>query len=164
MWAKSQDNVHKPIFLKRKESRSGSHRGPSAYQHSALPLGHTGSHYRQEAILTYIHTEGQWTQKQVALSAEPVPKAGTITKFLVNRPARADQRPVVLGPRPIQLPGYTAGHSWTQVPGDGSACLPAAYNPFPPMPASVMRARAASNSVNYSFLELKRFSLTAYDG
>ena len=33
----------KPQFLKRKESRSGSNRGPSAYLPSALPLGHTGS-------------------------------------------------------------------------------------------------------------------------
>ena len=41
--AKSQDSVHKPQFLKRKESRSGSNQGPSAYQPSALPLGHTGS-------------------------------------------------------------------------------------------------------------------------
>ena len=30
-------------FFKRKESRSGSNRGPSAYQPSALPLSHTGS-------------------------------------------------------------------------------------------------------------------------
>ena len=43
VWAKSQNNVHKPNFLKRKESRSGSNRGPSAYPPSALPLGHTGS-------------------------------------------------------------------------------------------------------------------------
>ena len=42
VWAKSQDSVHEPQFLKRKESRSGSNRGPSIYQHSALPLGHTG--------------------------------------------------------------------------------------------------------------------------
>ena len=41
--AKSQDSVHKPHFLKRKESRNGSHRGPSAYQPSASPLGHIGS-------------------------------------------------------------------------------------------------------------------------
>ena len=39
--AKSQDSVHKPQFLKRKESLSGFHWDPSAYQHSALPLGHT---------------------------------------------------------------------------------------------------------------------------
>ena len=38
VWAKSQDSVHN---LKIKESRSGSNRGPSAYQLSALPLGHT---------------------------------------------------------------------------------------------------------------------------
>ena len=43
VWAESQDSVRKPQFLKRKESRSGSNRGPSAYQPSALPLGHTGS-------------------------------------------------------------------------------------------------------------------------
>ena len=43
VWAKSQDSVHKPQFLKRKESRSGSKRRPSAYQPSALPLGHTES-------------------------------------------------------------------------------------------------------------------------
>ena len=43
VWAKSQDSVHKPQFLKRKESRSGSNRGPSVYQPSALPLGHTDS-------------------------------------------------------------------------------------------------------------------------
>ena len=42
VWAKSEDSVHKPQLLKRKESRSGSNRGPSAYQPSALPLGHTG--------------------------------------------------------------------------------------------------------------------------
>ena len=38
VWAKSQDSVHKP-----QESRSGSNQGPSAYQPSALLLGHTGS-------------------------------------------------------------------------------------------------------------------------
>ena len=43
VWAKSQDSVHKPLFLKRKDSRSGSNRSPSAYQPSALPPGHTGS-------------------------------------------------------------------------------------------------------------------------
>ena len=42
VWAKSQDSVHKPQFMKRKESRSGSNRGPSAYQPSALSLGHIG--------------------------------------------------------------------------------------------------------------------------
>ena len=42
VWAKSQDSVHEPQLLKTKESRSGSNRGPSAYQPTALPLGHTG--------------------------------------------------------------------------------------------------------------------------
>ena len=35
VWAKSHDIVHKPHFLKRKESRRESNRSPS------LPLGHT---------------------------------------------------------------------------------------------------------------------------
>ena len=43
VWAKSQDGVRKPHILKRKESRSGSNRGRSAYQPSALPLSHTGA-------------------------------------------------------------------------------------------------------------------------
>ena len=47
VWAKSQDSVHKPHFLKRKQSRSGSNRGPSAYQPSALPLGHTCSQLKR---------------------------------------------------------------------------------------------------------------------
>ena len=48
VWAKSQDSMHKPQFLKTKESRNGSNRGPSAYQPSALPLGHTGSQKEEE--------------------------------------------------------------------------------------------------------------------
>ena len=40
VWANSKDNVHQPHFLKKKESRSESNRGPPAYQPSALPLGH----------------------------------------------------------------------------------------------------------------------------
>ena len=43
VWAKSQDSVHKPQFLKRTESRSGSNQGPFASQPSALRLGHTRS-------------------------------------------------------------------------------------------------------------------------
>ena len=43
VWAKSQDSAHELQLLKRKESRNGSNRSPSAYQQSALPLGHTGS-------------------------------------------------------------------------------------------------------------------------
>ena len=48
VWAKSQDSVHKPQFLKRRERRAEAdpNQGPSAYQPSALPLGHTGSHGR----------------------------------------------------------------------------------------------------------------------
>ena len=40
--------VTKPQFLKTKESRSGSNRGLSAYQPTALPLGHTGSQTDRE--------------------------------------------------------------------------------------------------------------------
>ena len=41
--AKSRDSVHKPQILKRKESRSGSTPGPSAYQPGSLFLGQIGS-------------------------------------------------------------------------------------------------------------------------
>ena len=54
-WAKSQDSVHKPHLLKRKESRSGSNRGSSLFQPSALPLGHTGSH-NQRCTPPFQHT------------------------------------------------------------------------------------------------------------
>ena len=53
MWAKSQDSVQKPPFLKRKESQSGSNRDPSAYQPSALPLGHTGSQEERNQALVF---------------------------------------------------------------------------------------------------------------
>ena len=46
VWVKSHDSVHKPQFLKRKESWSRWNRGPSVYQPTALPLGHTGSHLK----------------------------------------------------------------------------------------------------------------------
>ena len=50
VWAESQDSVRTQQFLKRKESRSGSNGDPSAYQPSALWLGHTGWN-----ILLYVH-------------------------------------------------------------------------------------------------------------
>ena len=53
----SHDSVHKPQILKRNESRSGSNRGPSAYQHSVLPLGHNGS-------------QGFRTEKHVSISRQ----------------------------------------------------------------------------------------------
>ena len=43
VWAKSQNSVQKPQFLRRKKSRRGSNRGPSACQPSALPLGQGSS-------------------------------------------------------------------------------------------------------------------------
>ena len=56
VWAKSRDTVHKTTIFeeKRKESRSGSNQGPSAYQPSALPLGHTGSQVRLLSDVAYI--------------------------------------------------------------------------------------------------------------
>ena len=62
VWAKSQDRVYRPQFLKRKESWSGSNRGPSAYQPSALPQGHTGWRVRLERkgnIELYVHRNHQ---------------------------------------------------------------------------------------------------------
>ena len=59
VWAKSQDSVHKPPFCKRKERRSGSNRSPSAYQPSAVPLGHTGSQtqsvHEERNMGLYVH-------------------------------------------------------------------------------------------------------------
>ena len=46
--------VHNPWFSKRKESRSGSNRGPSAYLPNALPLAHNGSHYLYLSCHRYI--------------------------------------------------------------------------------------------------------------
>ena len=43
VWAKSQDGVHKPPFLKREESWSRSNQGTSAYRPSTLLPGHTCS-------------------------------------------------------------------------------------------------------------------------
>ena len=54
VWTKSQDSNHKPQVLKRKESRSGSNRCPSAYQLSVLPLGHTGSPLKKHRGYLYI--------------------------------------------------------------------------------------------------------------
>ena len=54
VWAKSQDSVHKPQFLKRKESGNGSNRCPSAYQSRALPLGHTGSQVRVPCTAYFV--------------------------------------------------------------------------------------------------------------
>ena len=45
-------------FLKRKETRSGPNRGPSAYQYSALPLGHTGPRL-YTVTLGLMFTRGQ---------------------------------------------------------------------------------------------------------
>ena len=55
VWAKSLDSYHKPHFFKKKESRSGSNRGPSGYQpSSALPLGHTGSLVQESLVAGFI--------------------------------------------------------------------------------------------------------------
>ena len=69
VWAKSQDSVHKPQFLKRNESRSGSIRGPSAYQPSALPLGYTGSQNPTDTHSeTYAVRAGRKESKQTVQS------------------------------------------------------------------------------------------------
>ena len=75
VWAKSQDSVHKPQFLKRKESRSGSNRGPSAYQPSALPLGHTGSRTHQ-LCLSVIHNRGHRYKRTLSVPQSHVPVGG----------------------------------------------------------------------------------------
>ena len=59
LWGtKSQDSVHRPQLLKRKESRSG----PSAYQPNASPLGHTGSHWDVPAKIRLFYMT--WASSQ----------------------------------------------------------------------------------------------------
>ena len=41
-------------YFEEKESRNGSNQGPFAYQPSALPQGHTGSHLK--VLLSYMYT------------------------------------------------------------------------------------------------------------
>ena len=64
VWSKSQDSVHRPQFLKRKESRSGSNRGPSAYQLRALPLGHSGSHRDLTGLFVYHLEEAERKERK----------------------------------------------------------------------------------------------------
>ena len=81
VWAKSQDSVRKPpffiiiiIFFKRKEGRSGSNRGLSAYQPSALPLGHTGSEVRTTQAVRFKAPTHFLTQSlcQISCRGKPV--------------------------------------------------------------------------------------------
>ena len=68
VWAKSQDGVHKPHILNRKQTRSGSNRGPSAYQSSVLPLDHTGSRFKvatTDRIYFYRPMGTAWSQGAV---------------------------------------------------------------------------------------------------
>ena len=57
--------VHKAQILKRKESRSGSNRGPSTYQPCPLPLGHTGSSGREteRAITKLVCLNTRWCSR-----------------------------------------------------------------------------------------------------
>ena len=64
VWAKSQDSVHKPQFVKRKESRSGSNRDPSAYQPSALLLGHTASRHGYGSSSVFMQSM-EWSFRKV---------------------------------------------------------------------------------------------------
>ena len=64
VWAKSQDNTHKPQFFKRVESRGGSNRGPSAYQPSALPLDHTGSQSGNHGVMANKCQEKERKKKE----------------------------------------------------------------------------------------------------
>ena len=51
---KSQDNVHRPQLLKRKESRNGFEPTSLRLQPNALPLGQTGSHAFMLMLITFI--------------------------------------------------------------------------------------------------------------
>ena len=55
--AKSQDSVHKPQFLKRKESRTGSNRGPSAYQRVRKTKQEVTENYTETDARQACHTK-----------------------------------------------------------------------------------------------------------
>ena len=57
---KSQDSVHRPQTLKRKETAADSNRGPSAYQPNALLLGHTGSFFLSRYAHCLLYTGLRW--------------------------------------------------------------------------------------------------------
>ena len=60
-------------FLKRKESRTVSNRGPSAYQPNALPLGQTGSPWALGYFQSYQYpnlSEGRWPRPLMDSCAE----------------------------------------------------------------------------------------------
>ena len=83
VWVKSQDSVHKPQFLKRKESRSGSNRGPSAYQPSALPLGHTGSQENADALRGIKSFTCGWERAESSLECVSEEVGGALSLSLI---------------------------------------------------------------------------------
>ena len=87
MWAKWRDSVHKPQFLKRKESRSGSNRGPFAYLPSVQPIGQTGSHFNLSVLLFNGEVLVQRrTRDRKIVSSSPDRRGGRIFFFGVNFP------------------------------------------------------------------------------
>ena len=76
--AKSQDGVHKPQLLKRKENRVWLEHGPSAYQPSALPLGQTGSLAMCVGIFDFI---GPWclhSEQELSTVAHVLPYSDSL--------------------------------------------------------------------------------------
>ena len=61
----SQDRVHRPQLLKKKESRSVPSRGPSAYQPTALMLGHTGTVTCDKRLVSLLKSEEQRYTKAI---------------------------------------------------------------------------------------------------
>ena len=55
----SQDNVHRPQLLKRKESRSGFELDPSTYQPNDLPLGQTGPQAKLYGLYNGLRSQQQ---------------------------------------------------------------------------------------------------------
>ena len=81
VWVKSQDSVHKPQFLKRKENRSGSNRGPATYQPSLTARPH-----RLTLIFTPISGPLCWQYPEDVRTKGPF---GTVVSALCSLPSRS---------------------------------------------------------------------------
>ena len=104
VWAKSQDSVQKPQLLKKRERRAEADRTTVAYQPSALPLGHTGSHNLPSLPLSVFlnpvlgHPHSSILGTGGSLWSRAQARAHTT--------GRADY---------TQVPGYTHTHTHTEV-------------------------------------------------
>ena len=126
----------KPPFWKRKESRSGSNRGPSAYQPSALPLGHTGLRL---VVLKVLHINpmvwgvGGVTPLPHRIQTDGVCKAAEDPDETESQPGRLTHTWCALEfPTHTHFEGGAATHSIFSVWGGGGVAQMRKFR-FPPL-------------------------------